>query len=483
MPKVIVNSGYIKSSAHYINYLEYAGNKLEAQTLVLNDGTKIELEPDELYDVAQSDFRYIQMQLKDGSIRRLNKSKYIDYVNEISTNKTLVTNDGLVEALDPVIYLNYIGHRPSVEKHKNASHGLFDLQGMADMDDVKQTILDNEKSIKWSHIISLKDEDAERLGYDNRQAWEDLIRAKAYDISKIYNIPPEHLKIYAAFHKKDHHPHCHLFMFSDANNSNHGFVKGGTEAMIKASERMRSIFTNEIFKDDIQSLKIDKNALRLELRAELNKYIYALGDKNYVPNNEIVDSFSNLAAGLIDYQGKASYAYLSAQQKKLVNDVIAKAVSSDANIGKIFQQLVDNQREFISLYNDDSEKVESRLQDYIDHFFEPTLKNDYRVLHNAVIKQAMLYNQHMYPPPEPGVVRKNKLPNMNRKSRNKTAINYSAKLMLSELARIMALMAVNSFYQNPDEEDKDKKDKPKFEVKRQQKHSVHYQAQHNTISR
>ncbi len=61
MPKVIVNSGYIKSSAHYINYLEYAGNKLEAQTLVLNDGTKIELEPDELYDVAQSDFKYIEI--------------------------------------------------------------------------------------------------------------------------------------------------------------------------------------------------------------------------------------------------------------------------------------------------------------------------------------------------------------------------------------------------------------------------------------
>ncbi len=409
MPKVIVNSGYIKSSAHYINYLEYAGNKLEAQTLVLNDGTKIELEPDELYDVAQSDFKYIEIKTKDGGNRKLNKSQYISYVSTVEDGvieNQLVRNDGLIESLEPVTYLKYIGYRPSVEKYRNASHGLFDLQGMANMDDVKQTILNNENSIKWSHIISLKDEDAERLGYDNRQAWEDLIRAKAYDIAKIYNIPPEHLKIYAAFHKKDHHPHCHLFMLSDANNSNHGFIKGGTEAMIKASERMRSMFTNEIFKDDVQSLKIDKNALRLELRAELNKYIYDIGSKNYTPYKDIVHSFSNLTASLTDYQGKASYAYISAEQKKLVNDVLAKAVSCDKNIGKIFQQIIDNQREFISLYNDDADKIESRLQDFIDHFFEPSQKNDYRVLHNAIIKQAMLYNQHLHPPVVPGVVRK-----------------------------------------------------------------------------
>ena len=413
MPRVIVNSGYIKSSTHFINYLEYAGNKLEAQTLILNDGTEIELEPDELYDVTQSDFKYIEIKMKDGGFRRLNKYQYIRYVNNIEdgvVENKLVRNDGLTEDLEPVTYLKYIGYRPSVEKYSNASHGLFDLQGMANMNDVKQKVLENEKSIKWSHIISLKDTDAERLGYDNRQAWENLIRAKAYDISKIYNIPPEHLQIYAAFHKRDHHPHCHLFIFSNDNNSNHGFIKGGTEAFIKASERMRSVFTNEIFKDDIQSLKIDKDKYRRELRTELDKYICAVGQKDYMPHQDIVNSFSNLASSLIDYQGKASYAYLSAEQKLLVNDVLAAAISSDDNLKCIFQQLVDNQREFIALYNDDADKIEGRLQDYIDHFFKPSYKNDYRVLHNAIIKQAMLYNQHVYPPTGESVVRKDKSP-------------------------------------------------------------------------
>lgn len=527
MPRVIVNSGYIKSSSHFINYLEYAGNKLEAQTLILNDGTELELKPDELYDVTQSDFKYIEIKTKDGDVRKLNKFQYINYVNDVKdgiVENKLVRNDGLTEELEPATYLKYIGYRPSVEKYSNASHGLFDLQGMANMNEVKQKIIDNEKSIKWSHIISLKDEDAERLGYDNRQAWEDLIRAKAYDISKIYNIPPEHLQIYAAFHKKDHHPHCHLFIFSNDNNSNHGFVKGGTEAMIKASERMRSIFTNEIFKDDIQSLKLDKDKYRRELRTELDKYIRAIGKRDYVPHQDIVHSFSNLATSLLDYKGKASYAYLSAEQKLLVNDVLAAAVSSDDNLKCVFQQLVDNQREFIALYNDDADKIEDRLQNYIDHFFNPLQKNDYRVLHNAIIKQAMLYNQHVYPLTTDGVVRKDKSlvdyidvddnktdteiqnekvvrkSNMdnfseysnrndyskynshtNNYSKNvvrkdNTMLSYSTCRMISDLARIMSLLAINNMQQKSDNKNEHKKDKAKFVANGYQNSVAHYQS-------
>ena len=59
MANVIVNSCYIKSSQHFINYLEYAGKKLEAQTLVLNSGERINLDPDELLDISEApDFRY-----------------------------------------------------------------------------------------------------------------------------------------------------------------------------------------------------------------------------------------------------------------------------------------------------------------------------------------------------------------------------------------------------------------------------------------
>ena len=81
MPKVIVKSCYIKSSAHFINYLEYAGEKLEAQTLVFNDGTEFMADPDELLDVSKiENLRYVQIELKDGTTRRFSSEKYQHYL-------------------------------------------------------------------------------------------------------------------------------------------------------------------------------------------------------------------------------------------------------------------------------------------------------------------------------------------------------------------------------------------------------------------
>ena len=43
----------------------------------------------------------------------------------------------------------------------------------------------------WTHIISLRREDAARLGYDNAAAWRNLIRAHRNDIAeRIIETPP-----------------------------------------------------------------------------------------------------------------------------------------------------------------------------------------------------------------------------------------------------------------------------------------------------
>ena len=231
MPNVIVKNCYIMSSQHVINYLEYAGEKLEAQTLVLNNGTKIELNPDKLLDITETpDSKYVQIKLKDGTIRRLGTEKYQEYVLkqteslediEISADEGFDEEDRY-EAINPEKYLDYIAFRPGVEFNPELSHGLFGINGSADTVKAKASLSENEKSIKWVPIISLTREGAEATGFDNRKAWENLIRAKAYDIGALYNIPSEHLEIYAAYHDKAHHPHCHLYFWSNTNSKAEG---------------------------------------------------------------------------------------------------------------------------------------------------------------------------------------------------------------------------------------------------------------------
>lgn len=346
------------------------------------------------------------------------------------------------------------------------------------MNAARHAVLENETSIKWSHIISLTREGAERTGFDNRQAWENLIRAKAYDIGKLYNIPPEHLKIYAAYHDNANHPHCHLFFFSNANTTAEGCAGFGKDDLTRKSQKLRSIFNNEIFKDDISYLKEEKQQRRREVSQEMNKYVMNIGKAGYIPDKEIVDAFSDLSESLSDYSGRAYYSYLNAESKQKVSDFLRLAVSSDENLNQIFAQILENQRKFISMYNDNEEIIQEKLKQFEEHFFNPYSKNDLRTLHNTIIRSAMKFNQHIRN--STGGVRKEKISEKNKLSNdfishksqntnnvsqeqnkqaqtqrnNRTYINrqsmssYSTALVLSRIAYIMAGMAMQQAEKN-----------------------------------
>ncbi|GEM_PF-1872783 len=510
MANVIVNSCYIKSSQHFINYLDYAGKKLEAQTLVLDSGERINLNPDELLDISETpDFRYVQIEMKDGSVRRLGLQKYQEYVLKqterhdeikVENDENFSEEEQRQHRRSPEKYLNYIAYRPSVEHNPNLSHGLFTINGAADMEAARSAVLENENSIKWSHIISLTREGAERTGFDNRQAWENLIRAKAYDIGKLYNIPHEHLQIYAAYHDKAHHPHCHLFFFSNANTTAEGCAGFGKNDLTRKSQKLRSIFNNEIFKDDTAYLKEEKQQLRREVSEELKKFIIEVGRSGYVPSKEIVSAFSDLSESLRDYSGRAYYSYLSADNKKKVCDFLRLAVVSDKNLNQIYAKVFENQRKFISMYNDDEGIIQEKLKQFEKHFFEPDAKNDLRTLHNTIIQSAMEFNQNT----EAGAshrVRKENSPDENpvfedgqeqnsqserskkpderseeqrhttnqNTARSRQMNSYGTALLLSRIAYVMAGMAMQHTEQKHNE-GREKQQSVKFAAKNRQIH-------------
>ena len=97
-----------------------------------------------------------------------------------------MTKDAATEFLDAFIERNadridgikklvsYMGERPDVEKL--GKHGLFSqTDDKIDIDKVSDEVA-NHKGILWTHVISLRREDAERLGYNNAEAWKELVR-------------------------------------------------------------------------------------------------------------------------------------------------------------------------------------------------------------------------------------------------------------------------------------------------------------------
>ena len=144
--------------------------------------------------------QYPEYEKYESDSSKSNASNFISAVinqNDVSGIKNLVT---------------YIAERPGVEKL--GSHGLFSqTDDKIDLDAVAKEV-NHHNGIVFTHIISLHREDAERLGYNNAQAWKDLVRRNVTELAEAHNISLSNLQWYAGFHNKDHHPHIHLVVYS-----------------------------------------------------------------------------------------------------------------------------------------------------------------------------------------------------------------------------------------------------------------------------
>lgn len=79
-------------------------------------------------------------------------------------------------------FVGYMAMRPGVQKR--GSHGLFNEKDEPIILDRVANEIANHKGNVWSHVISLRREDAIRLGYDNSEAWRQLVMRHISDIAK-----------------------------------------------------------------------------------------------------------------------------------------------------------------------------------------------------------------------------------------------------------------------------------------------------------
>ena len=169
--------------------------------------------------------------------------------------KYIATREG-VEAPGVEGYLKYMGTRPRVEKQ--GSHGLFTTAGEPVVLSRVTQELDAHQGPVWTLILSLRREDAQRLGFDSAARWMDLLRSQAGTLAQGLKIAPNHLKWYAAFHNEGHHPHVHLIAYS---------TKPGEGFLTKQGmEKIRSALAQEIFRQDLVSVYERQTAHRDELR-------------------------------------------------------------------------------------------------------------------------------------------------------------------------------------------------------------------------
>ena len=218
------------------------------------------------------------------------------------------------EANQSEVYLKYIATRPRAERI--GGHGLFGDEDGVDLEQA-MTELENYQGNVWTHIISLKREDASRLGYDSANLWRDLIRAHRNDIAAAMNIPPNDFRWYAAFHDEGDHPHIHMMAWS---------VKPGQAYLSKEGIRkIKSELTNDIFRQEMLHIYEQKSASRDELVRQARRETRKLAQKmrqSLCAYPEVEKLMVELSQKLGTVKGKKSYGYLPKSLKPLVDRIV-----------------------------------------------------------------------------------------------------------------------------------------------------------------
>lgn len=227
-------------------------------------------------------------------------------------------------------FVGYMAMRPGVEKR--GSHGLFNEKDEPIILNQAANEIAEHKGNVWSHVVSLRREDAVRLGFDNSDAWRELVKRHISDIAKAQNIPLCNLKWYAAYHDTTHHPHIHLLVYS--TNPKQGFL---TKAGI---DEIRSAFANDIFHDDLQSIYQEQTVSRDELKAVSKNEFESI--VNMIASNDRTDPqleelIRKLYIQLQNVKGKKVYGYLPMEIKETVNKIFSE-LAKDENIQQLYEK-------------------------------------------------------------------------------------------------------------------------------------------------
>ena len=205
--------------------------------------------------------------------------------------------------------VSYISKRPGVEKL--GSHGLFSQFNMPiDLDTVAERVA-NHDGVIWTEVVSLRREDAERLHFNNAEAWKKLVRRNMNEIAKAHRIKVENLEWYGAFHNTTHHPHIHLIIFSKGQE---GFLSE------KGIKELRRAFGQDISRNEQYKLATIETGYRNQLKEQIADLLQQLQTRQSVPN---ADYYLFLLRKIRDevqqQKGKKLYGYLPRKVKKLVD--------------------------------------------------------------------------------------------------------------------------------------------------------------------
>ena len=275
-------------------------------------------------------------------------------------------------------YLDYVSHRPGVQM--DGEHGLWYTEGkVRNLSQAVREVAEHTGSV-WMPVVAIRREDAERLGYNDAESWRQLVCACAPEIARGYKIPLEHLRWYAAFHRKEDSVHIHMVVFS--SDPKEGYLTR------QGIQQVKSAFGRRIFQQDLLHVYEQKTEYRDTLSRDAERAMAGLiaqMETGQFQNETLERLVLELAQRLQSTKGKKVYGYLQPKTKALV-DAIVDELAKDERVAAAYD-----------LWNQMREEVCRTYSEQLPERLPLSKQKEFKAVRNMVIREMLRLGRGEHP--------------------------------------------------------------------------------------
>ncbi len=265
--------------------------------------------------------------LYNSRVKNRNHLVYIGTRDGVDISEPFFEEEIPSEEASNELYLKYIHERPN-------SHGLFGNVDVSDIVKLGNHLANETANGKciYRGILSVSEEDALELGYDQKKKWMELIPRIMPYIAEEFNIPASHLQYCAAIHKEQRHPHCH-YMFWDDRNGKIQSPYIHTSKQNRIREKISGIINEESIRQDILNKTLQRDLI-LDLNREMleNEFNSIIANQDKISGRIRAKDIDTIAYKILKLtevlpeHGRIVYQYMPKEVKQkidlLVDDVL-----------------------------------------------------------------------------------------------------------------------------------------------------------------
>lgn len=345
MPRVIFKCPYLKggserAASHLHNYVRYMATREGAQHMAIGH---------EQLPATEEQRKMVAQLLREFPLSR-GLFEYEDYQTAPTRgNASEFITRALEDNYDQIAkrdnYVSYIASRPRAQRA--GAHALFTgSDAPLVLSQIAAEVARHPGNV-WLPIISLRREDAARLGYDDAGQWKNLIAGYAMEMAEAMKIPWEQFRWYAAFHDQGHHPHIHMVCYSADGRSGYLTREG--------IARIKSDLAKRIFHQELHELYERQTQRRDELTQEAGVVMAELVQQMWegtLDNPRIEQFMEHLAGKLKNLSGKKQYGYLRAPLKAVVDEIVDE-LARDERVARAYELWYELREEVLRTYRED----------------------------------------------------------------------------------------------------------------------------------